>query len=159
MKSGVFLLLAALCGAFGPAAFAQEQSAPQIERIPHDASQMIWDLVDTRETLSLTLRRPDGAGDKPFFAACAEVGKIDMRIGAPLSHVKAAGQAITLTLRSGKTNAQIAGRSEFFQPTGSHELFAAIKDDHPLLGVLGAGAEVRVEKPGGEVENWPRIDP
>lgn len=138
-------------------AFSTPAAAQQKSRNP--GADMIWDLVDTRETLSLTLRRRDGSGDRPFFAACAEVGKIDLRLGAPLTKVSESGQPVALTLSAGKLRAALKARSELYQPTGSMEAFAAISADHPLFAVLESGRPVRVDRPAEKHLTLQRADP
>ncbi len=135
------LLLASVTGAL-----AQEAEPKTTPQAPLAPSPMIWDLVDTRETLSLTLRREDGLGDAPFFAACAETGKIDLRLGAPLDQVKAPGQPIAITLRAGSRSATVNGSSESVELTGSMQLLAHVKSSDPLFDVLAAGQPVALER-------------
>lgn len=151
-RAKIFLLSAGAALAFAAPASAQQKAK-------ESGADMIWDLVDTRETLSLTLRRRDGSGDRPFFAACAEVGKIDLRLGAPINKVSESGQPVKLTLSAGKLRATLNARSELYQPTGSMEAFVAITADHPLFGVLESGLPVRVARPADKRLTLQRADP
>ena len=153
MSSSAKILVAGFCAALALSTSGGAQPASP------SGAELIWDLVDTRETLSLTLRRRDGSGDRPFFAACAEVGKIDLRLGAPLDKAPEPGQKVSLTLAAGALRATLEARSDLYQPTGSMEAFAAITADHPLFAVLESGQPVRLERPAANPMILQAADP
>ncbi len=120
--------------------------------------KLIWDLLDVRDTLSYTLRRPDGTGDLLFFAACSEYGRVDLRLGAPLTNVPAAGAETSVVLTANRVETQVKGVSEVYQPTGNIGVFAKIDIGHPVFALLATGRPLIINRPGEKPETWPAPD-
>lgn len=131
----------------GPQTYAQTSAAPQTPDTQETTAQLIWDFVETREALTLALRQRDGAGEIPFFAACAENGDLDLWTGAPMDKISEAGKPVTISLRADNLTADIAGKSELFQPTGNMRLFAKVRADDKFFDVLASGKRVEVIRP------------
>lgn len=145
------VLLCALLPAL-PAAFPDALAQPK-------GAKLIWDLLDVRDTLSLTLRRADGTGDQPFFAACSAYGQIDLRLGAPLDRIEKAGEPVKITLTANRVSASVSGVSEIYQPTGSMRAFARITASDPVFAVLATGKAITLDRPAKQRVTWPAVAP
>ena len=120
---------------------------------------MIWDLLNVRDMLSLTLRQTDGLGDQPFFAACAAGGEIDLRFGAPLDGVAKSDERVSLTLIANRVESKLTGLSEIYQPTGSMRAFARIQADDPVFALLATGKPVTLVHVTKKRVVWPAAAP
>lgn len=124
-----------------------------------DGGKLIWDLVDLRDILSYTLRKPDGSGDQPAYIVCPQIGQIEIWLGAPLDKVEKSGEPVTITLRSDGRSAVLKGVSELYQPTGSMRAFLKTDIKDPLFNVLATGKPVAVERPATTPMTFPATDP
>ncbi len=144
-------ILLSLCAAF--AANASVAAAQP------DGGKLIWDLVDLRDILSYTLRKPDGSGDQPAYIVCPETGKIEIWLGARLDKVEKPGEPVTITLRSDRRSAAINGVSELYPRTGSMRAFVKTDIKDPLFDVLASGKPVDVERPATTPMTFPAANP
>lgn len=96
--------------------------------------------------------------DDVLRLTCLKGGTVQIGLGGYKSLGKGKGEPLSVTLASGTQSVTLNGksvRSKNFEMTGAFELRADLApgETQPLIGVLTAGAPIRVS--GGLKDKWP----
>jgi hypothetical protein len=97
-------------------------------------------------------------GDTEFWAHCRKGGTIELGVGAHSGVGKGAGEAVSVTLKSGTQTAKLDGKSrksENFEMTAGQELRVETTAADPVFAVMATGKPIAVTGSVDKPVKWP----